>query len=60
MAAKDKELEAISSIIDLLKPLGTVARSRVLEYVLKRLDMEAWRRARVTRSPSRDTELSRS
>lgn len=41
MAAKDKELEAISSIIDLLKPLNSIARSRVLEYVLKRLDMEA-------------------
>jgi hypothetical protein len=43
MAAKDKELDAISSIIDLLKPLDPVARSRVLEYVLKRLDMEAIR-----------------
>jgi hypothetical protein len=41
MAAKDKELEAISSIIDLLKPLNAVAKSRVLEYVLKRLNMEA-------------------
>jgi hypothetical protein len=41
MAGKDKELEAISSIIDLLKPLNSVARSRVLEYVLKRLEMEA-------------------
>jgi hypothetical protein len=45
MAAKDKELNAISSIIDLLKPLSVVARSRVLEYVLKRLDMDAVRAA---------------
>ena len=43
MAAKDKELEAIGSIIDLLKPLNAVAKSRVLEYVLKRLNMEAVR-----------------
>jgi hypothetical protein len=41
MAAKDKELEAISSIINLLKPLNAVAKSRVLEYVLKRLNMDA-------------------
>lgn len=41
MAGTDKELGAISSIINLLKPLNAVARSRVLEYVLKRLEMEA-------------------
>jgi hypothetical protein len=41
MAAKDKELEAISLIIDLLTPLDTIERTRVLEYVLKRLDMGA-------------------
>jgi hypothetical protein len=40
MAGKDKELEAISSIIDLLRPLNAEAKSRVLEYVLKRLNME--------------------
>lgn len=45
MAAKDKELEAISSIIDLLKPLDEIARSRVFEYVLKRLEMETVRAA---------------
>lgn len=39
MATKDKELEAISSIIELLKPLDATERSRVLEYVLRRLDM---------------------
>ena len=39
MASKDKELTAISSIIDVLTPLDAVGRSRVLEYVLKRLDM---------------------
>jgi hypothetical protein len=41
VATKDKELEAISSIIDLLKPLDAMERSRALEYVLKRLDMGA-------------------
>ena len=39
MANKDKELEAISSIISLLTPLDGTERTRVLEYVLKRLDM---------------------
>jgi len=39
MPARDKELEAISSIIDVLKKLDATERSRVLEYVLKRLDM---------------------
>jgi hypothetical protein len=39
MDEKDKELEAISSIIGTLTPLNEVERSRVLEYVLKRLDM---------------------
>jgi hypothetical protein len=41
MAAKDKELQAISAIIDLLKPLDAIKRSRVLECVLKRLDVQA-------------------
>lgn len=41
--AEDKELEAISSIINLLKPLNAAAKSRVLEYVLKRLNMDAVR-----------------
>jgi hypothetical protein len=41
MAAKDKELEAISAIINLLKPLDAIKRSRVLEYVLNRLDVQA-------------------
>lgn len=36
---RDKELAAISSIIALLKPLDATERSRVLEYVLKRLEM---------------------
>jgi len=39
MASKDKELEAISSIINLLQPLDAIQRNRVLEYVLKRLEM---------------------
>lgn len=43
MADKDQELIAISSIIQLLSPLTEVERSRVLEYVLKRLNMSAVR-----------------
>jgi hypothetical protein len=39
MAGKDKELDAIGSIISFLKPLDAGERSRVLEYVLKRLEM---------------------
>jgi len=41
MAGKDKELLAISSIIELLTPLDATERGRVIEYVLKRLDMSA-------------------
>jgi hypothetical protein len=42
MATKvDRELGAITSIISLLKPLDATARGRVLEYVLKRLEMGA-------------------
>jgi hypothetical protein len=39
MATKDKELVAITSIIAFLKPLDGTERARVLEYVLKRLDI---------------------
>src|SRR5712692_6847523 len=39
MPSKDRELEAIGSIIALLTPLDQTKRSRVLEYVLKRLQM---------------------
>jgi|RhiMetdeSRZDD1v2_1073273.scaffolds.fasta_scaffold2365565_1 hypothetical protein len=39
MPTKDRELEAIGSIIALLTPLDQTKRSRVLEYVLKRLQM---------------------
>ncbi|SRR5712691_5366365 len=39
MTGKDKELAAIGSVIALLLPLDEGQRSRVLEYVLKRLDM---------------------
>jgi hypothetical protein len=42
MPARDKELEAISSIINVLKRLDANKRGRVLEYVLKRLDMGAF------------------
>jgi hypothetical protein len=40
--AEDLELKAIKTIIDLMKPLDETGRSRVLEYVLKRLDMTAF------------------
>jgi hypothetical protein len=43
MAAKsrggDRELEAIRTVVDVLEPLEDQERSRVLEYVLKRLQM---------------------
>jgi hypothetical protein len=39
MSGKDRELQAIGSIIGVLKPLDEGERSRVLEYVLKRLEM---------------------
>lgn len=45
MAIKDKELEAIGAIIELLEPLGENERGRVLEYVLKRLEMTPLRPA---------------
>ncbi|MCP3444079.1 hypothetical protein [Bradyrhizobium sp. CCGUVB14] len=37
--AEDPELKAIRTIIELMQPLDETGRSRVLEYVLKRLDM---------------------
>jgi hypothetical protein len=40
--AEDLELKAIRTIIELLKPLDETGRSRVLEYVLKRLEMNAF------------------
>ncbi len=43
MQVKDSELEAIGSIISLLEPLSEDQRGRVLEYVLKRLEMAAVR-----------------
>src|SRR5664279_783454 len=55
MATKDKELEAISSIIALLNPLDVTERSRVLEYVLKRLEMDA-----VQAGPTNATGISMS
>lgn len=39
MPVEDRELEAIGSIIALLTPLDEAERSRVLEYVLRRLQM---------------------
>jgi hypothetical protein len=39
--SKDSELEAIGAIISLLEPLTEDQRGRVLEYVLKRLEMAA-------------------
>src|SRR5205809_3366208 len=41
--SEDKELDAIGSIIALLEPLNETERGRVLEYVLKRLEMAAVR-----------------
>jgi hypothetical protein len=40
---RDRELEAIGAIISLLEPLNEDQRGRVLEYVLKRLEMLALR-----------------
>ena len=57
MASKDRELEAISAIMSQLAPLDEIARGRVLEYVLKRLDMRAVGPAREA-GPS--TELANS
>ena len=37
---KDKELVAIGSIMGLLMPLNEGERTRVLEYVLKRLQLD--------------------
>lgn len=39
MAGKDRELEAIQIVVAALEPLDDHGRSRVLEYVLKRLQM---------------------
>jgi hypothetical protein len=41
----DRELQAIGAIISLLDPLNEEERARVLEYVLKRLDMATVRPA---------------
>lgn len=43
MAGEDKELAAIGGIMSALQPLTAQERSRVLEYVLKRLQMSAVR-----------------
>lgn len=43
MAEKDRELEAIRTVIGALDPLDEQEKSRVLEYVLKRLQMAALR-----------------
>jgi hypothetical protein len=42
MPAEDKELQAIMLIIDLLTPLDENERARVIEYVLKRLEMRTF------------------
>lgn len=39
MSGKDRELDAIGSIIGFLTPLDEGERTRVLDYVLKRLEM---------------------
>jgi len=43
MAEKDREFEAIRTIVAVLDPLDDHERSRVLEYVLKRLQMATLR-----------------
>lgn len=40
--AEDPELKAIKTIIELMQPLDETGRSRVIEYVLKRLGMTAF------------------
>jgi hypothetical protein len=40
--AEDAELTAIKTIIEVMQPLDEMGRSRVLEYVLKRLEMTAF------------------
>jgi hypothetical protein len=52
MADQDKELEAMSTIMAALSDLEDVERSRVLEYVLKRLDMATVRAPIPTRETS--------
>jgi hypothetical protein len=59
MAEKDRELHAISSIIELLKPLDALERSRVLEYVLKRLEMSAFQEYAIPTSESPDRFVGR-
>lgn len=56
MAAKsrggDRELEAIRTVVDALEPLEDHERSRVLEYVLKRLQMATVRAPITSPAPS--------
>jgi len=40
---RDKELEAIATVISALQPLDEAVRARVLEYVLDRLNMDTVR-----------------
>lgn len=56
MPGKDKELDAIGSIIGVLSPLDQGERSRVLEYVLKRLEMATIRTSAT--NPRETTALS--
>lgn len=64
MAGKDRELDAIGSIIGVLTPLDEGERTRVLEYVLKRLEMATIRTPATTQreitnsSPTSNTTRS--
>src|SRR5436309_6984343 len=56
MVEKDSELEAIQTLVAALTPLKDDVRARVLEYVLKRLDMATIRAPIGTREAT-DTRL---
>lgn len=49
-SAEDRELEAIRTVVSALEPLADDERSRVLEYVLKRLQMATIRAPATTQT----------
>ena len=57
MAGEDKELAAIGSIMSALQPLTVQERSRVLEYVLRRLQISAVRPPSTVAEPASSTPL---
>ncbi len=52
LSSHDTELEAIRAVMAALEPLNDQERSRVLEYVLKRLQMATVRAPIVSREPA--------